>query len=83
MKLSKGKGKGSNNYPHLTDRGDCDREVVQLQSLMNCREKQEKERDCCQTHLFNHYFAFTTSLLKVSGKHGLGFLKGGLAATEV
>lgn len=42
VKLSKGKGKGSHNFSYFTDRGECDREVVQLSSLMSCEERQNK-----------------------------------------
>lgn len=42
VKLSKGKGKGSHNFPYFTDRGECDREVVQLSSLMSCGERQNE-----------------------------------------
>lgn len=88
VKLSKGKGKGSHNYPYFTDRGDCDREVVQLSSLMSCGERQKKDPDLCNNpsipHPLHHYFAFKTSkgflFLK---EHSLGFLASELVTTDV
>lgn len=70
VKLSKGKGKSSNNYPYFTDRGDCDKKVVQLSSLMSCGERHKKDPDLRKSpsipHLLHHCFAFTTSWLRIS-----------------
>lgn len=78
VKLSKGKGKGSHNFPYFTDKGDCDREVVQLSSLMSCGERQKKDPDLQKNpsvpYPLSHYFAFITFWLRVFRKHGLGFL---------
>lgn len=62
VKLSKGKGKSSDNYPYFTDREDCDRKVVQLGSLMSCGEREKKNPDLQKKrHLF--LISWTTSLL--------------------
>lgn len=70
VKLSKGKGKSSNNYPYFIDRGDGDRKVVQLSSLMSCGERQKKDPDLRKSpsipHPPHHCFTFTTSWLRIS-----------------
>lgn len=87
VKLSKGTGKGNHNFPYFTDKGDCDREVVQLSSLMSCGERQKKDRHLRKNpsilHPLHHYFAFTTSWLRIFKNHGLGFLAGELATGDV
>lgn len=45
VKRSKGKGKSRDNYPYFTDRGDCDKKVVQLGSLMSCGKREKKNPD--------------------------------------
>lgn len=68
MKLSKGKGKSSDNYPYFTDREDCDKKVVQLGSLMSCGEREKKNPDLQKKkktstpHLLDHvcFYGFLT-----------------------
>lgn len=87
MKLPKGKWKGSHNYPYFTERGDCDREAVQLSSLMSCGKRQKKNPDLRKNpsipHRFDHYFAFKTFWLRIFKKYCLGFLAGELVTTDV